>query len=392
MAKPKKLPQGISLSAEGRYRVRIYWRGTQHSIGNFHTLGDAKAAMEIARSEMARGIFIPPSELRRERASEDVLALIAATTVSEWAGDWIARLESIGRTPATIRSYRSTLDAHIVPALGTKRLIDVTSDDIDAMLDGLKGKPGAWTNTARVARSLFLAAVAANKLDESPFNVAIESTRRGAKRPLTRSDVATPAQVAALADAMPKEQRLAVLLAAWCALRLGEVLGLQRRDFSDLEDPESATLHVARQWNSKASPPAYSPPKADSQRVISIPAALVPAIVAHLEAFTPAAADAPVFPRAGAPRLPMSQTRLDSTWRAARETVMPGTGFRFHQLRHTGLTEYAKTGATIAEIQARGGHSSVEVALRYQHATRERDRANVARMAVDIGGGGADAS
>ncbi|MFP5359582.1 MAG: hypothetical protein ACLGHM_03695, partial [Actinomycetes bacterium] len=263
MAKPQKFPPGINKSAEGKYRVRIYWRGKQHSIGNYYTLGDARAAMEIARSEMARGIFIPPSELRRERASEDVLARIAATTVSEWADDWIARLTSIGRTPATIRSYRSTLDAHVIPALGAMRLIDVTGDDIDSMLAGLKSKPGAWTNAARVTRSLFLAAVSAGAggLEASPFRTLVPSTRRGAKRTLARDDVATPAQVRNLADAMPKEQRLAVLLAAWCALRLGEVLGLQRRDFFDLEDPDNATVHVARQWNSKASPPAYSAPK-----------------------------------------------------------------------------------------------------------------------------------
>lgn len=388
MVKPEKLPQGISLSAEGRYRVRIYWRGKQHSVGNYWTLGDAKAAMAIARSEMARGIFIPPSELRKERASQDVLELIEATTVAQWGQDWLERLEGAGRTPATIRSYRSTLHAHIVPAIGSMRLIDVTGDDIDVMLDKLKGSPGAWTNVARVTRSLFLAAVSAGAggITVSPFSAHIESTRKRRDRGLDRSDLATPAEVQAMADAMPAGLRIAVMLGAWCAMRQGEVLGLQRRDFRHLDDADNATVVIERQWNAKATPPAYTPPKAGSARELSIPSALVPMIRDHLERHTPGEDNAPVLPRRGNPRLPVSQSTFDSTWRRAREHVRPG--FRFHSLRHTGLTEYARTGATLAELKERGGHSSAEVAMRYQHASRERDRANVARMNVVVSGGG----
>lgn len=381
---PKLVP-GISMSAEGRFRVRVFWRGKQHSIGNFHTLGDAKAALAIARSEMARGIFIPPSALRREQASQEVLDQIEATTVAEWADDWLERLKGAGRTPSTLRSYRSTLDAHVVPAIGSKRLIDVASDDIDAMLDSLKGSPGAWTNAARVTRSLFLAAISAGAggITASPFKAHVPSTRSKRSRGLSRADLATPEEVSAMARAMPSELQLAVMLGAWCSLRQGEVLGLQRHDFRNLDDPEQASVTVERQWNAKSTPPSYTDPKAGSARELAIPAQMVPLIVDHLEAHVPTANDAPVFPRRGAPRLPISQSAFDLAWRRARESVRPG--FRFHSLRHTGLTEYARTGATLAELQERGGHSSPEVAMRYQHASRERDRANTAKMNVVLG-------
>lgn len=52
----------------------------------------------------------------------------------------------------------------------------------------------------------------------------------------------------------------------------------------------------------------------------------------------------------------------------------------FHDLRHTGLTIFAQNGATYAELLYRGGHSSLEVALKYQHATEERDRSLTAQM------------
>jgi integrase len=47
----------------------------------------------------------------------------------------------------------------------------------------------------------------------------------------------------------------------------------------------------------------------------------------------------------------------------------------FHDLRHTGGTLSAATGATLKELMARLGHSSVRAAVIYQHATRDGDQA-----------------
>ena len=47
---------------------------------------------------------------------------------------------------------------------------------------------------------------------------------------------------------------------------------------------------------------------------------------------------------------------------------------RFHDLRHTGAVLAASTGATLAELMARLGHSTPAAALRYQHAAEQRDR------------------
>jgi integrase len=46
---------------------------------------------------------------------------------------------------------------------------------------------------------------------------------------------------------------------------------------------------------------------------------------------------------------------------------------RWHDLRHTGAVLAASTGATLAELMARLGHSTPGAALRYQHAARGRD-------------------
>ncbi|MGC4174281.1 tyrosine-type recombinase/integrase [Demequina sp.] len=333
---------------------------------------------------MARRIFIPPRELRASRRSREVEELRGALTVREWADDWLARLADAGRSPGTTRSYRSTLDAHVLPAIGAMRLAEVSQDDVDAMLAKLKGKPGAWANAARTTRSLFLAAVSARAggLTESPVSITIPKPVKSRETTVRDTDLATPAEVRAMAAGMPPALAIGVLLAAWCSLRLGEVLGLQRGDFDHLEDPDKAVVHVRRQWNSKASPPAYTEPKADSRRTLSIPPALVPEIVDHLGTHTRPERTAPFIPSSQNPTMPASQTAFDLAWRKAREPVRPG--FRFHSLRHTGLTAYAQAGATLKELQERGGHKDAAVALRYQHATLERDRALAKKLDVGL--------
>jgi integrase len=53
-------------------------------------------------------------------------------------------------------------------------------------------------------------------------------------------------------------------------------------------------------------------------------------------------------------------------------------GITPHALRHLGATPATRAGATLAEVQARLGHSTVRAAMLYQHAvdTRQADIAD----------------
>jgi integrase len=48
-------------------------------------------------------------------------------------------------------------------------------------------------------------------------------------------------------------------------------------------------------------------------------------------------------------------------------------GFHFHDLRHTGNTLAAGTGASLADLMARVGHGSARAAMIYQHAIQQHD-------------------
>ncbi len=64
---------------------------------------------------------------------------------------------------------------------------------------------------------------------------------------------------------------------------------------------------------------------------------------------------------------------LTRTWRDATEAASL-TCFHFHDLRHTGNTIAATTGASLRELMERMGHSTTRAALIYQHRSTERDR------------------
>ena len=53
---------------------------------------------------------------------------------------------------------------------------------------------------------------------------------------------------------------------------------------------------------------------------------------------------------------------------------------RFHDLRHTGAVLAAATGATLAELMGRLGHSTPAAAMRYQHVASGADQALAERM------------
>jgi integrase len=68
----------------------------------------------------------------------------------------------------------------------------------------------------------------------------------------------------------------------------------------------------------------------------------------------------------------MKPSTLHRVWDRARAKA-GRPDLRFHDLRHTGAVLAALSGATIAELMARLGHTTPTMALRYQHAAQARD-------------------
>ena len=114
------------------------------------------------------------------------------------------------------------------------------------------------------------------------------------------------------------------------------------------------------------------PPKsAAGRRTIALPPFLVPESETHLAAFAAPGPEGRVFP--GEKGGPFRRHVVQKHWARARATVDLPAGFRIHDLRHTANTLTAATGASTRDLMFRMGRASAQPALRYQHATRQRD-------------------
>jgi integrase len=115
-----------------------------------------------------------------------------------------------------------------------------------------------------------------------------------------------------------------------------------------------------------------TPKSAAGSRDVAIPPHLLPAVREHLLRHG-AGRDGLLFPAATNPDAHLRHATLGKVFYPAREKA-GRPDLRFHDLRHTGATLAAAAGASLAELMARLGHSTVGASLRYQHAAKGRDQ------------------
>jgi integrase len=286
-------------------------------------------------------------------AASKVPMVAFAAYADEWLG---ARHDLAVRT---VELYRWLLSRHITPTLGDVPLDGITPSAVRMWHAGIaREHPTTAAKSYRLLSSIMRTAVTDELVAKSPCQVRGAAVERAPERP-----IATMAEVDALAAAMPERLRIAVLLAAWCQLRRSEVRGLRRKDI----DVAAGTLSVAEtRTTTMAGATVVKAPKTRAgRRTVAVPAPTLAVLVAHLEAFTGPEEDAVV--------VDVTDRVLGSAWSRAR-LAAKRPDLHFHDLRHSGLTWSAATGASVAELMRRAGHASQAAALRYQHATDARDR------------------
>jgi integrase len=167
---------------------------------------------------------------------------------------------------------------------------------------------------------------------------------------------------------MPERLQLMVLLGSWCALRFGETIELRRHDI----DLSTEVIRVRRAVARVGGEFIVGPPKSDAgSRDVAIPPHLIPVIEAHLAEHVGRKRDSLLFPNERGEHLQPST--LARHWYKARHAA-GRDDLRWHDLRHSGAVFAAATGASLAELMGRLGHSTPAAALRYQHVAAGRDR------------------
>ncbi len=348
----RKLPSG-------RWQARVDdGSGALVSLGSFPTKHDAAQALRMAVGDQVRGRWIDPRAGR--------------LTLGEYAADWLQHRSTIRVRTAEL--YDSLLRNHILPTFADAALADISTRSVRQWHAQLlaAGSPGPVTvaKAYRLLRSILTTAVEDGLIVSNPCVIKGAGVERSPERP-----VATIEEVYALADTIEARYRMVILLATFASMRFGELAALTRSRI-DLDTGLIAIVEAASELNDGTR--LVGEPKTEAgRRTVALPPVLLDDLRRHLDTVAEPGPHGLVFvgPAGG----PLRRSNWSKLWRSAT-AELDLEHLHFHDLRHTGNTLAAATGASTKELMSRMGHSSSRAALLYQHATSERELAIAQRL------------
>ncbi len=358
----------IRKRANGRWQA--YYMGPDQAFHRAPSTFDAKVDAEAwlaSERRLMQNDEWSPSKSRRAR-------VVRSTEMfGPYAEAWLEQGELKPRTRAL---YRRLLDRFILPAFGEVSLRDITPQVVRTWHSGLdSSRPTQRAHTYSLLRSILSTAVTDEILASNPCRVR----GAGSAKRVRSIEPATLGELEVLLEKIPAPYRALVLIGAWCGLRFGEVSELRRKDV----DLKAKTIHVKRGVVRIGKEVTVGKPKnIAGVRDIAVPPHLLPILEQHLKEHVALGREALLFPSVKDPDVQVHTNTLRRHWLKAR-LAAGRPDLRVHDLRHTGAVLAAQSGATLAELMARIGHSTPQMALRYQHVARGRDAEIAARMSKE---------
>ncbi len=348
--------------SSGRYRAR--YRGPDGkryaAPTTFVTKSEARGWLSLQHAEITRTKWAPPESIPK--------AVISFAGYSEV---WLATRQVAGRPlkDRTREHYRTLLDDHLLPAFGPDALGAITPESVRSWHAGFGSRtPTMRAHCYSLLRTILGNAVTDGLIGANPAHIPGAGTtkRKVVIHPLSAVELVK------LTQAMPERYRAMILLASWCALRFGELTALRRGDIDIDMDAGRGVIHIQRGVVRTAQGFVVGAPKSEAGiRDVAVPPHLLGAVQSHLAVHVGHEPDALLFPAHHGGHL--AKSTLSRHFDKARE-VAGRPDARFHDLRHTGAVLAAATGASLAELMGRLGHSSPAAALRYQHVAAGRDQ------------------
>ena len=284
--------------------------------------------------------------------------------------------------PTTRDHYEYVLESTLYPTFGEMPIDEITVEDVNDWYEKVApGRESQRGHAYSLLRTILGTAASTRPKPLIAFNPA-HIRGAGNVRPAHKVVPATLGELEVIVQNLPDRYRLMALFAAWCAMRFGELAELRRGDL----DLKNNRIQIRRGVVRVRGEMIVGPPKTDAGiRDVAIPPHLIPAVEHHLDAHVGPEADALVFPAAADTQIHMQPSTLYKVYYPAREAA-GRKDLRWHDLRHTGAVLAAQTGATLAELMGRLGHTTPGAAMRYQHAAADRD-AEIASGFAAVGAG-----
>ncbi len=318
------------------------------------TRTEAETWLATQQADLSRGVYVDPAAGR----------VTFATYAEQWMAVQPWRPSTRDATKAGLR--------RILPTFGERPLRSLRTSELQAWAIGLEGRlaPSTVEGTVRLLAAILKAAKVDRLIPRSPAEGVRLRRREGSMLvPLS------VAEVRQLADAAPAELHAAVVLAACCGLRQGELFGLTADRVAWLR----RELVVDRQMVTPTrGQPAHGPCKtARSVRTVPVADHALAVLAQHVERFGPGEGglvfhhDARPWPRNRAG---------EAFRRMAKASGVEASGW--HALRHHAASILIAQGLGVTAVAATLGHSPAECLATYAGwwpNEHEQIRAAVAR-------------
>jgi len=340
----RKLPSG-------RFQASYSIDGFRYNAPDtFKTKTDASLYLNTVDSDITRQSWRAPAK--------------SELSLAAYAPQWLRNRDI---KESTRDLYENQLRLHILPTLGQYRLPSITPGLIAAWNGELKAKgPTVAAQSYRLLRTLLNHAISEGLLQSNPCIL-----RNAGNAKVKREEVMPEVwEVEKIMENAPDRYKALVSVLAWGGLRIGEALALTRDSF----EAKTGVLRIeARIYRLSTGEVNVDTPKTErSIREIVLPDSVRLQLIDHLDRFTKSGSASLIFEANKGGYL------LDSTFTQIFKTARERAGVRHviyvHSLRAFAATIAAQQGATLKELMDILGHTSPEIAMRYQRNTNERKR------------------
>lgn len=278
---------------------------------------------------------------------------------SDYAWNWFETYSKPNIATATATTYKRQLTLYLIPAFDGLAVEDITTDDVQRMLNSMTGAKATKDKARMVLNQIMNSAVEDKLIATNPVKsrrVKVAGTASKATLPYTVEEMRYLIQH--INDVKKPSDRAYLALQALYSLRLEEVLGLQGADV----DTKTMTIHVRRAVThpTRNQPEVKDTKTESSRRTISLSALAQP----HLP-------DVPAGKFLLGGDKPLSYTQV----RKMCERIKQDTGFTENitpiRFRTTVLTDIYDRTKDVKLVQTSAGHTTSAMTMKYYVKGRE---------------------
>lgn len=290
-------------------------------------------------------------------------------TFRDYADEYMSIIKH-ERTAGTLANYRWALGRYLLPSFGDLHLSSITKAVINRWIARMRDE-GMSPQTLRTVYGCLrtMMRYADDEMEYLVWKIVIKKVASDKSKP--RPDYSSE-DFKKVVSLMPSVYHDALWVAVGASLRVGELCGLNSGDWNRAERAltieRSLTRGKLTETKTKTVEDVY-------------PLGFAAEILDRITGTEVRKARdwSAMFIQDDGRRL--HPTTLRKHWlRATRAAGLPG--MHVHDLRHLGLSTFARSGATLAEIQSHGRHKDQASALRYQHAGNADRRRQLSEKAT----------